>query len=165
MVIVVEGASASSQKKKNSTAEMVRRTISDPNERIVQLKPYPKYNMNCRILKYVRKCPFGEVILFIGKSLGAIRVCNFLDKYDLYALFRTLLIDPHQPLKYRAGKPYRLKSLHGQRVITTFQRDCRPTGSMVIGGLNVQQKNVDHFSIVHSEMTKQLLLEQYYARW
>ena len=152
-IITIEGASKSSTDKSQWVSTMVAKTLGRiPTSIDSSLK---KRNVFDSILEATHK---GGSILFVAKSLGAIRLCQYLQhiRYVCGLLpWKAVLIDPHAPFPLFYG-PFRAFNFrHGisSDVENFYQRNKYPRGALVNGAKNTQiieyRKDINHFTIVN----------------
>jgi hypothetical protein len=157
-IITIEGASKSSTDKSQLVSTMVEKTVG-----------YVSQTIDSSIGK---KLVFEELyeatidrgpILFVAKSLGAIRLCQYL-RHIRYACgiapWKAVLIDPHAPfpILYGALRPFKFDLDLSANVANFYQRNRYPRGALVKGAKNIQIieyrnldrfKDVNHFTIVN----------------
>jgi hypothetical protein len=150
-IITIEGASKSSTDKSQLVSTMVEKTVG-----------YVSQTIDSSIGK---KLVFEELyeatiergpILFVAKSLGAIRLCQYF-RHIRYACgitpWKAVLIDPHAPFPLFYG-PFRAFKFDLDLSVENFyQRNRYPRGALVKGAKNTQLieyiNDVDHFTIVN----------------
>lgn len=108
-----------------------------------------------------------DTVFFIGKSLGAVRILNFLSSYrgQLWTLGKdrvyAMTIDAHSPWLYGRFWSYNQKNPYVE-VHNTYQWESWPKGCRVEGHCktNLQQwLQVDHFKILHTRESISLMRE------
>jgi hypothetical protein len=152
-IITIEGASKSSTDKSQLVSTMVEKTVG-----------YVSQTIDSSIGK---KLVFEELYeatiergptLFVAKSLGAIRLCQYL-RHIRYACgiapWKVALIDPHAPfpILYGALRAFKFDLDLSANVANFYQRNRYPRGALVKGAKNIQiieyRNDVDHFTIVN----------------
>ena len=152
-IITIEGASQSSTDKSQLVSTMVQKTIGYVSQTIDS-------SICNRHVTY--HALFDEIkdgpILFVAKSLGAIRLCQYL-RHIRYACgitpWKAVLIDPHAPfpLLFGALKPFQFDTDLSADVENFYQRNKYPMGAIVKGAKNTQiDGDHDHFTIVNHSM-------------
>jgi hypothetical protein len=153
-IITIEGASKSSTDKSQLVSTMVEKTVG-----------YVSQTIDSSIGK---KLVFEELyeatiergpILFVAKSLGAIRLCQYFRHIRYAAMiapWKAVLIDPHAPFPLFYG-PFRAFKFDLDLSVENFyQRNRYPRGAIVKGAKNTQiieyRKDVNHFTIVKHPM-------------
>jgi hypothetical protein len=152
-IITIEGASKSSTDKSQLVSTMVEKTVG-----------YVSQTIDSSIGK---KLVFEELYeatiergptLFVAKSLGAIRLCQYL-RHIRYACaiapWKVALIDSHAPfpILYGALRAFKFDFDLSANVANFYQRNRYPRGALVKGAKNIQiiehRNDVDHFTIVN----------------
>jgi hypothetical protein len=155
-IITIEGASKSSTDKSQLVSTIVEKTVG-----------YVSQTIDSSIGK---KLVFEELyeatidrgpILFVAKSLGAIRLCQYF-RHIRYvcgiAPWKAVLIDPHAPfpLFYGPFRAFKFDLDLSADVENFYQRNGYPRGALVKGAKNTQLieyiNDVDHFTIVNHPM-------------
>jgi len=166
-VIGIEGYSASSRPEEKTISAVLLDILDDMMLDYEFKELSSKRKVFREFPKYL-KTLLPDTLVLVGKSMGGARVQKLYHKYfDEINRFKrvfVLFIDAHKPLLLLGvTRKLNIKKYSDKITIyNTYQRNKYPRGASIKGDFNrnVEQfDNVDHFSIIHTTITKNLIKE------
>jgi hypothetical protein len=150
-IITIEGASSSSLRIEDFVYTIVKKLTGNiPTQLFSTMRKEEIFRLINAIIQIY---PSNSPILFVAKSLGAIRLCQYIKEHisDLQEIeWRAVLIDPHSPFPsfYGRFRKFKLGRDLETCIVNYYQRNKYPRGAIIKEAKNIEIKTEDHFSIV-----------------